>query len=429
MNKMKDSGVEWIGEMPECWTTKKFKHYFSIIGGNGFKEEFQGQKNGDIPFCKASDINGTNKYVDSAKNYVTEELAKQEKYNIIQPNSILISKIGEALKKNHRKINTIPCIVDNNCEGFSSKGNDDINYLYYVLCAIDMIWFDNGGTIPSINNEKLKNFFLPDPCIEEQQKISARLDQKCSQIDALIINQQTQIEKLKAYKQSVITEVVTKGLDPTVPMKDSGVEWIGEIPEHWSLNRLKYYASYNDEVLKENTTPTLHIKYIEIGSVALEKGITHIDHYEFKDAPSRARRITRIGDVIVSTVRTYLKAIASIKDEGLIVSTGFCVIRPHDILNKKYLEYFCKSDSFSACVTSNSQGISYPAINASKLMSFNIPRPPHNTQEQIATYLDRKCSIIDRLINLKQSKIEKLNQYKKSLIYEYVTGKKEVSHG
>lgn len=206
---MKDSGVEWIGEIPECWETKKFKYYFSIIGGNGFKEAFQGQKNGDIPFCKASDINGTNKYVDSAKNYVTEELAKQEKYNIIQPNSILIAKIGEALKKNHRKINTIPCIVDNNCEGFSPKGNDDINYLYYVLCAIDMIWFDNGGTIPSINNEKLKKFFLPDPCIEKQEQISSYLDEKCSQIDRLIALKQSKIEKLTQYKKSLIYEYVT----------------------------------------------------------------------------------------------------------------------------------------------------------------------------------------------------------------------------
>ena len=104
MRKMKDSGVEWIAEIPNSWEIKKFKYFFDIIGGNGFKDEFQGNETGEIPFCKASDINGNSKYVSGAKNYVSYELATSQKYNIIPENSILISKIGEALRKNHRKI-------------------------------------------------------------------------------------------------------------------------------------------------------------------------------------------------------------------------------------------------------------------------------------------------------------------------------------
>ena len=277
-----------------------------------------------------------------------------------------------------------------------------------------------------IPSQKLGAQEFPYCSRNEQDRIVAALEASVKKVDALIANQETQIEKLKAYKQSLITEVVTKGLDSNVPMKDSGVEWIGEIPKHWRLNRLKYIASYNDESLSEKEPDDLVIRYVEIGSVTLENGITNIEEMQFVNAPSRARRITKVGDVIVSTVRTYLKAIAPITEDGLIVSTGFCVIRPNKSISSKYLEYFTKSDIFSDCVSSNSVGISYPAINASRLMNFYIIEPPEDEQKRIAEYLDQKCSKVDELISIKQQKIEKLNQYKKSLIYEYVTGKKEV---
>ena len=233
MREMKDSGVEWIGKIPRNWGKKRFKYYFNIVGGNGFKEEYQGQESGDYPFCKASDINGLEKHVSSAKNYVSEKVAKEEKYNIIPENSVLIAKIGEALKKNHRKINTVPCIVDNNCEAFVINRGDDVDYLYYVLKCVDMVWFDNGGTIPSVNNEKLRSFWLPYPNIIEQKRIAEYLDSKCSKIDEIIAKQEQIIEKLKEYKLSVITEAVIKGIDPNVKLKDSGYYWLGKIPEHW----------------------------------------------------------------------------------------------------------------------------------------------------------------------------------------------------
>lgn len=210
------------------------------------------------------------------------------------------------------------------------------------------------------------------------------------------------------------------------PMKDSGIEWIGKIPDGWEMDRLKYVATYNDEVLPENLDGNTEIKYIDIGSVSLENGIEHIEEFSFRDAPSRARRVTNSGDIIVSTVRTYLKAIAKIKQNGLIVSTGFCVIRPIKSVCGSYIEYYCKSNAFTDNVSSNSYGISYPAINSSVLMGFYIPSPPLAEQQAIADYLDEKCAAIDRLIAVKQAKIDKLNDYKKSLIYEYVTGKREV---
>ena len=224
----------------------------------------------------------------------------------------------------------------------------------------------------------------------------------------------------------MITEAVTRGLDPSAPLKDSGIEWLGKIPVKWNVNRLKYRTTYNDEILKDSTPQEEIIRYVEIGSVSLENGVEKIEEYAFKDAPSRARRIAKKDDIIISTVRTYLKAIASIKEEQLIVSTGFCVLRSNNQINNKYLEYFCKSNLFTEYVSANSYGISYPAINASSLVAFHIIEPLIEEQQQIADYLDKKCEEIDKLIAIKQQKIETLTEYKKSLIYEYVTGKKQV---
>ena len=268
--------------------------------------------------------------------------------------------------------------------------------------------------------------WLPIVPIAEQIAIAKMLDEKCFQVETLIANVQAQIEKLKAYKQSVITEVVTRGLDPSAPMKDSGVDWIGKIPAKWSLNRIKFCSTYNDESLSEKEDETMVINYVDIGSVSLSEGIFRTEQFTFLEAPSRARRITKSGDIIVSTVRTYLKAIAAINKEDLIVSTGFCVLRPNGVVNNRYMEYFCKSDCFTDNVSANSYGISYPAINASSLVAFHIVVPTEKEQLEIVEFLDDKCSRIDSLIRIKEQKIAKLEQYKKSLIYEYVTGKKEV---
>lgn len=204
-------------------------------------------------------------------------------------------------------------------------------------------------------------------------------------------------------------------------MKDSGVAWIGEIPKDWDLSRLKFSSTYNDESIKEDTNPEKEIEYVEIGSVTLENGVEKAEVMRFKDAPSRARRIARKGDIIISTVRTYLKAIALIEKESYTVSTGFCVIRPQKCMDSGYLKYFCSSELFTSEVSACSVGISYPAINASTLMDFHIINPPLAVQHKIVRVLDEKCNHVDSLIANVQAQIEKLKTYKQSLITEVVT--------
>ena len=205
--------------------------------------------------------------------------------------------------------------------------------------------------------------------------------------------------------------------------KDSGVEWLGEIPSHWDSKPLKYLCTYNDEVLTEATSSDTEIQYIDIGSVSATEGISHIETMLFKDAPSRARRIVKDGDVIVSTVRTYLEAIAPIDNppENLIVSTGFAVIRPNKNLYKGYAAYCLRAKGFIKEVVARSVGVSYPAINSSDLVNIAVPSIAYSEQTKIANFLDHETAKIDSLIDKQEQLIELLKEKRQAVISHAVT--------
>ena len=206
---MKDSGIEWIGDVPTNWEIIKLKYLFSIIGGNGFTDILQGNTTGDYPFCKVSDINGEADYVDTAFNWVSQSVVDDNRFNVIPIGSIIMAKIGAALAKNHRKINTVRCCIDNNTQALVPKRKDDICYLLYLSKCIDMSWFDNNSTVPSINNPKLLNFFVPSPPLDEQQRIASFLDDKCARIDSVIEKKGRLVTELERLKKSLIFEYVT----------------------------------------------------------------------------------------------------------------------------------------------------------------------------------------------------------------------------
>lgn len=204
--------------------------------------------------------------------------------------------------------------------------------------------------------------------------------------------------------------------------KPSGMDWVGDIPGHWDVRRIKYTASINDEALSETTNPEFEFTYVDIGSVDAVRGIVTTEVYRFEDAPSRARRIVRDGDTIVSTVRTYLRAIAPIRnpEDNLIVSTGFAVVRPRT-LNAGYLSYALRSPFFVETVVSRSTGVSYPAINAPEVGNIGVTIPPLEEQKAIAAFLDRETSRIDALIEKKQRQIQLLQEKRSALISHAVT--------
>ncbi|MFM6005500.1 MAG: restriction endonuclease subunit S, partial [Sphaerospermopsis kisseleviana] len=251
--------------------------------------------------------------------------------------------------------------------------------------------------MPRASWDFISNLFFTFPPLDEQEKIARFLDYKTKQIDELIAKKETLIEKLDEKRTSLISHAVTKGLDVNVLMKDSGIEWLGDIPNHWEVKRLKNIASCNDESLGENTAPDYEIEYVDISSVDLVSGIKNYENMSFDKAPSRARRKVQDGDTIISTVRTYLKSIARIKQppNNLIVSTGFAVIRPKININPNYIGYLLQSEGFIGEIVSSSVGVSYPAINSSVLISLPVVEPPLDEQQKIANYLDYKTTQIE----------------------------------
>lgn len=281
------------------------------------------------------------------------------------------------------------------------------------------------ATIQNISAEKYNQYEFPCPAINKQEKIIGYLDTKLSEIDHQVSLLTSKRNAYLRLKKSIINNAVTRGLNPNVKMKDSGIEWIGEMPEHWNVKRLKDIVEYNTKSLGENTPKNAPIKYVEISDVNYTLGITNIQSLLFEEAPSRARRITQKGDVIVSTVRTYLKAIAKIECDNIIVSTGFAVLHPKKCLGA-YLAYYAFSENFINRVMMLSKGTSYPAINVSDLVAIYMPTPPLSEQRSIAIYLDDKCSKIDAITANLDKQISRYTDLKRALINEVITGKRAV---
>jgi type I restriction enzyme, S subunit len=427
--RYKDSGIEWIGKIPDGWEVKKLKYILVEHAGNGFPSSEQGNLNATatIPFYKVSDINRKGMFVDSSNNYVLPEIVANKNWNIVPKYSVIAAKIGEALKKNHRKITLSDCIIDNNCIGLEAK---HINYKfnYYLLSLIDFSWFVNPGAVPSLSVEKFKNFKASLPTRKEQTVIANYLGRKTAEIDELIAQKERLIELYEEEKSAIINQAVTKGIDPDVRLKDSGVDWLGEIPEGWNCSRLKYQVTINDESLPETTDDEYQLKYVDISSVKCGEGIINHQEYSFINSPSRARRIVRHGDVIVSTVRTYLKSIVKIEnpEKNLIVSTGFAVIRPRKV-NYRYIGYAFHSEHLIGEIISRSTGVSYPAINASEIGDISVPIPNNKDQIAIVNHIEKETARIEAKIAKTKRIIELQKEYRTALISEVVTGKIKVA--
>lgn len=425
----KPSGVDWIGDVPERWVVSKLLYCLRQPICDGPHETPKQVEDG-IPFVSIDSLNDTKKIDFSVvSKFISEEdylnymkKAKLEKGDILFSKAATIGKT--AIVGDEKFMVWSPlAILKNN----PYKLNND--FLYHLVNCQRLITSialsGSYNTQINVGMREMEKAIIPVPPLAEQTTIADYLDAKCAKIDNVVAIQQKRIELLKELKQSIITKAVTKGLDKNAKLKDSGVDWIGEVPEGWEVMKLKYITSYNDDVLSENTKSDKIIKYVEIADVNSREGITNFTEYEFKDAPSRARRITKKGDVIVSTVRTYLKAIAKVSADDLIVSTGFIVLRSKKI-NEQFLAYSALSDTFIFDVISNSVGVSYPAINSSQVVNIKIPLPPLTEQTAIAAYLDKKCAAIDRQIAKIEKQIELLKEYKQSVITECVTGKRKV---
>ena len=221
------------------------------------------------------------------------------------------------------------------------------------------------------------------------------------------------------------------GLKSYPAMKDSGVEWLGEVPAHWGVRKIKNWVTINERVLSEYTDPSYTFDYLDIGSVGTGQLTAKPERIRFEGSPSRARRVVRSGDTIVSTVRTYLKAVWHTEDQAtdLIASTGFAVLTPRPGTCPKFVSYFCQSDPFTVRVSAESVGIAYPAIAETKLGTFEVGIPPLSEQAVIVRFLDHADRRIQRYIRAKQKLIALLEEQKQAIIHQAITGQIDVRTG
>ena len=284
-----------------------------------------------------------------------------------------------------------------------------------------------GSAQPNISSEEILNFYIPAPSIKEQQLIATYLDQKCGEIDELITMQEEMITKLQSYKQSVITEAVTKGLDKNVPLKDSGIEWIGNTPEHWNKNKIIRLFG----IIGSGTTPKSSKEDNYIGSVNwIQSGDINGGYIEsckntISDTALKEYTTLKIYKAPFIIVAMYGASVGNISISNIdgCVNQACCVMNETK-QNFKYLFY--AMNSVKKYLIYKAEGGGQPNISQDKIKNTWLPIPPLSEQQSIANYLDQKCSEIDELISIKQQKIEKLKDYKKSLIFECVTGKRKV---
>lgn len=283
-----------------------------------------------------------------------------------------------------------------------------------------------GAKMPRANWNFIGSCYLPLPPMNMQTVISSVLNEKFAQVDTLIANVQAQIEKLKAYKQSVITEVVTKGLDPTVPMKDSGVEWIGEIPAHWGVTRIK-----NMFELRNERNDEADLTKVNLISLYTDLGV--VQHSDLtattgnRAVTAEGYKIVRKNDIVVNIILCWMGAVGMSQYDG-VTSPAYDIYRPLKDTNSEYYHYLFRTNRFNGECYRYGRGIMMMRWRtySTEFRAINIPCPPAEEQKKIVAHLNEKCNKIDQLIAIKQAKIEKLEQYKRSLIYEYVTGKREV---
>ena len=423
MREMKDSRVPWLGQIPKEWEVAPLWRTLRKRNEDNHSDEIVLSLYRDLGIVP-KDSRDDNHNVTSLDT---------TNYKFVRIGDFVINKMkawqGSMAVSGFQGIVSPAYHV---CE-FINK-NVDPHYLHFLLRDSTYLpEYDRLSTGLRVGQwdlsyDDFKNIPHLIPPYKEQQQIVEFLNSKCADIDIVIEKSKTSIKEYTKLKQSIITSAVTKGLRDNRPMKISGIKWIDLIPEDWIESKIKYETQYNIESLTEQTDNDFEFDYIDIGSVEYGIGITHTERCKFGSAPSRARRVVHNGDVIVSTVRTYLKAMAKINAISFptIVSTGFAVLTCMKGFLADFLYYYVQSVPFIEFVITHSTGIGYPSINCSDLVSASILKPSIEEQAEIASYLDQKCSEIDSLIASKEKFITELEIYKKSLIHEYVTGKKEV---
>ena len=423
MRQMKDSGIEWIGLIPEKWNSIYAFQCFSQV------------KNKNVGLAETNLLSLSygilkRKNIDTVEGLLPESF---ETYNIIEKNDIVLRLTD--LQNDQKSLRVGLCkergIITSAYVTLRNKSKNLSPYLYYFLHSFDIakgFYGMGAGVRQGLNWEELKHVILLAPSVDEQSKIISHLDNQCTLVDNIIEKTKASIKEYKKLKQAIITQAVTKGVRGDRPMKDSGIEWIGEIPEEWNdINPKALFVQRKDKARqgeRQLTSSQLYgiiyqDEYMEMtGSkvVTVEKDFDILKHVE-------------VGDFVIS-MRSFQGGLEYSTRTGSI-SSAYVMLIPNDKkVFSRYYRWLLKSSIYINALQSTSNMVrDGQAMRYSNFAQIRLLEVPLEEQKEIADYLDEKCKKIDILLDQKTRFIAELESYKKSMIYEYVTGKKEVKYG
>lgn len=424
MPEMKDSGIEWIGAIPKDWYVNSLKYNYHIISGATPDSTNVAFWDGDVAWITPADYKTNDIFVSNGKRNLTELGLKSCSTHTLPKGSIVFSK--------RAPIGTVAITADElctnqGCLGLVKSVNNVVNkYYYYVLSIYTDVFnlYGSGTTFKEISATVFGNIKLPQPEYLTQARIADFLDSKCSEIDALTADIQKEIEVLEEYKKSVITEAVTKGLDPNVEMKDSGIEWIGEIPSHWEIHPV--YNFFGERKAKNYALKEQNLLSLSYGRI-IRKDIN--TNGGLLPASFNTYNIVESGDIIIrpTDLQNDKKSLRTglVTEHGIITS-AYIDLQPKNDVNSKYFHYLLHAYDVMKVFYNMGNGVRQ-GLNYSEFSKLMVFAPPILEQAHIADFLDNKCSEIDRAVAEKHEQLTTLEEYKKSVIYEYVTGKKEVT--
>jgi type I restriction enzyme S subunit len=439
--KMKDSGIEWIGEIPEDWDTIKIKNVASIHGRIGYRgytvDDLVGEGEGAITLSPTNII-GTTLNLDKC-SFISWTKYNESPEIMVYPGDIVFVKtasVGKTafIEDIDEKITINPQFVVFKDIQINNK------FLFYSLISTviqERLKLDlAGGVINTITQNNIYNYKITITNEQEQQRIANFLDKKVAEIDHILEKTRESIEEYKKYKQSIITEAVTKGLNPDVQMKDSGIEWIGEIPEHWDTVKIKHLAAHKEGLfldgdwIESDIITSEGVRYLTTGNIGegyfKEQGDGFISEETLKKMNCL---IVYPGDLVISRLNKPIgrACLLPYTHDKYVIAVDNVVLRPNPKLyNRLFLKFAMNIDGYSEEANMISRGATMPRISRTLLGNIKLPIPSSDEQQKIANFLDKKVAEIDTTLSQKEKLLSDLEAYKKSLIYECVTGKREV---
>ena len=421
--KLKDSGVEWLGQVPEHWEVLPLKRIGWFSGGVGFPISEQGNPDKEILFAKVSDMNrlGNEREIASCTNTVSRDVAKHLGATVFERNTIIFPKVGGALLTNKRRILVRETCIDNNLMGCVVTGADT-EFIFRILSWLDLSMVAKPGPVPAISEGEVREIRTPLPPLLEQTAIVRFLDHADRRIRRYIRGKQKLIALLEEQKQVIIHRAVTRGLDPNARLKPSGVEWLGEVPEHWEVVRNgQLFVQRN-----ETDFPELPILEVSLKTGVRIRDLENSDRKQIMTVRGEYKRAVN-GDIAYNMMRMWQGAVGVAPVDGL-VSPAYVVAKPLRGNAPRYFSALFRTSAYMAEVDKYSRGIvkDRNRLYWDDFKQMPALRPPPYEQTAIVCYLDKATADIDTAIDRARRQIDLLREYRTRLIADVVTGKLDV---